>query len=301
MAGPRARKSIEEKIASGEHYDAQQMVKTLHRRLCSKGEWPAAADFCVESACRFSAVDHHELAADLGKDLVESYEASEVPPSDESLGRVEAIFGSIPPRRAVAPKYAFLHRALKWSAGSATNGHPRLHHLAAQSYWAEKEFGKCQAHFVYCGDGPSLANMVSEWRKSGYPNEKDLYSLRTLLILLSLNDLVTARTFWDAITAGAASPASAAARAAQNSQLPVPEPPVQCGTLLLAAGEARSHDFFRAVRSKYAIVLRRDHTFNKYLDEIEARVFGCQQPRAGLGALFEALLGGGGPAAPVET
>jgi len=314
-------RSIEEKIAAGEHYDAQQLVKTVHRRLCAKGECSSAADFCVQCARRFSTCGQHDLAADLGKDVVASYESSKAPTSDSNLKRIEKVLDGIPAHAAVVPKYALLQRALRWSAYLMPHGHPRLHRLAANSYWAEEEYGKCQAHLVYCGDGLALANFVQEWRLSGYPNEQHLFSLRTLFILLSLNDLVTARQFWDAVNwvrrrgsaASSSPPASRpAAPVATDASMPsavsstgaavgstdsrpyTPAPPVQCGSLLLAAAEAGNLSFFRTVRGKYALVIRRDATFDKYLDEIEVRVFATPAQRGGLGAIFEALLSGSG-------
>merc|ERR1711924_207917 len=139
---------------------------------------------------------------------------------------------------------------------------------------------------------------VGEWRKRGYPNERDLFSLRLLLILLSLNDLVTARAFWDAVNAGLQLPAPGAPSV--SDQAPIPELPVQCGTLLLCAAEqksvaaAKSLEFFRMVRAKYHLVIRRDPSFEKFLDEIEGKIFGAQVQRQGIGALFEMLLGGAG-------
>lgn len=379
-----ARRSIEEKIASGQYYDALQVVKTLHRRLSVKGKKSEAAQLCVENARRFNDTKQYELAVDLGKDLVSSLEASQASPSDENISQIEAVLVGIPPGAARIQKYALLNQALKWSTTCCSGGHPGLHRVGAMAYWAEKEFGKCQGHLVYCGDGPCLAQMVSEWREQGYPNERDLFALRTLLILLSLNDLTTARTFWESITESRPSfgseavptsasttsaPASSAREVAaapdSTSQLeqshvgsddvpeaspdsvssaeaealhqinllrtelreeliaamataeadqcmildpettpasqPVPSAPVPvvaCGTFLLAAAEANNLEFFRMVRGKYALVIRRDQSFDKYLNEIESHVFGAQAQRSGLGAMFEALMGGlgGGPA-----
>jgi len=293
----RARRIVEDKIQSGYYYDAQQVVKTVHRRLCAKGQEEAAADLCVESARRFSNAGQHELAADLGKDLVTMLVDSNRVPCEEDLARIEAIVKEMPPGAASAPKYILLQSALTWSSSACPGGHPRLHWLAAQCYWDDHEYGKCQAHLVYCGDGLALAQMVSEWRDRGYPGERELFALRTLLILLSLNDVKTARTFWDAISGV---PELRSTDAEGQPAVPAaPEPPVQCGVFLLASVESKNLAFFRSVRAKYTLVIRRDFTFDKYLDEIECRVFGATVQRTGLGALFDSLLGGlgSGPSA----
>merc|ERR1712151_1197871 len=88
--------------------------------------------------------------------------------------------------------------------------------------------------------------------------------------------------------------ASSSTSAPVESERAVPAPAEQCGGFLLAAVEAMNLDFFRVVRAKYTLVARRDATFDKYLDEIEARAFGERRQRGGLGAIFDALLGGGG-------
>merc|ERR1719420_1807403 len=86
-------------------------------------------------------------------------------------------------------------------------------------------------------------------------------------------------------------PSDASAAAAFTP--PVPEPPVQFGSFLLCAAEAQSLEFFREVKGKYALVTRRDPSFQKFLDEIEAKVFGIQAQKSGIGAIFDMLLGGG--------
>lgn len=280
-------RAIEERLAKGDFYDAQQMVKTAHRRMCAKSQYARAADECVSWAKQFCGVQQYELAVDLASDLVESFEASKAAPSEENLARVEAIYELLPPKVAVVSKYRVLHKAIAWS-GQGGIGHPRLHRLAARSYWAEEDFGKSQAHMVYCEDGPLLATLVRDWRQRGYPNEKDLFTLRVLMILLSLNDLSTASSFWREM----ASQDNCEAAAFFEASDPAPPPPLQCGAFLLAAAEEKSLEFFRAVRGKYALVLRRDPTFDAYLNEAELKVFGVRSQPGGLGDLFNALLGG---------
>lgn len=285
-------RSVDEKIDAGQYYDAQQMAKSLYRRLCAKAQHAEAGQLCVDLASRFSAVGEFELAANLGQDLVSSLEARQELPSDENLSQIEAIFQAIPSNAASSQKYALVYKALKWSSASCSSGHPRLHRIAALSHWADGNFGKCQGHYVYCGDGPGLAKMVREWRQKGYTIERDLFSLRVLLILLSLSDLVTARSFWDAVNEGEALDLRAMDVAENEAE--VPEPALQFGAFLLAAAESHSAKFFRIVRSKYTLVIRRDRTFDKYLDEIEAKVFGTRVQQNGIGALFDLLLGSGG-------
>jgi len=282
------RRAINAKIEAGDYYDAQQMVKTAFRRLGSKGQLAAALDFCVHSAGEMSNAGEHDLAADLGNDLVDSLVSAKEKPSSENLALIEKVMTKIPAHAAMVSKYRLLNSALKWSAGESSQGHPQLHRLAAESYLAEEEFGKSQNHLVYCGDGPALAALVRRWRQRGYPNEQDLFSLRVLLMLLALNDTMTARTFWNEMAGDVFSSGTLP----QETELP--EPVVQCGSFLLVAAEARSIDFFRAVRGKYALVLRRDSTFEKYLDEIESRLFGVQKQQGGLGAIFDMLMGSGG-------
>lgn len=276
--------SVEQSIASGNFYDAQQMVKMISRRMCAKGKVSEAADFCVESAKRLAACSQYELVAALGSDIVETYEATSAATSEDNISRVEVLVASIPPQLATVEKYRMLNKALAWSAKCTPHGHPRLHWIAAQSYRAEENFGRCQAHLVFCGDGPGLAEMVKEWRSKGYPNEKHLFSLRTLLMLLSLGDVMTARTFWLAVEGEQG--------AVSSTCHPIPEPPVQCGAFLLAAAEGKSLEFFRVVRAKYALVIRRDVSFDLLLDEIEASVFNERTKKSGLGGLLESLLQG---------
>jgi hypothetical protein len=296
------------------------MVKSAHQRLLAKGKDAEAVSLCVNAAQRLCQDGEFELAADLGKTLISHYEEQETCVSQSNLQSLESILEPMPPG---SPKYSLLQSALTWSASAASsspettkqprlsNGHPRLHELAAKTYWQGKEYGKSQAHYVYCGDGPGLAQMVLDWRKRGYPNEQGLFALRTLLILLYLNDLTTARSFWTAInsTCGdresgdslAQPPPSlygiSLAGSSSGEEVEHPDVVVQCGTFFLAAAEARNLEFFRTVRVKYFVTFRRDASLCKLLDEIEILVFGVTAQRGGLNAIFDALLsasGGGG-------
>lgn len=288
MASKHTAAAIERKIAAGEFYDAQQMVKSVYRRLCAKGLHDDATRLCVETAQRLCSVQQYDLAVDLGKDLVSMFKDESLPASDENVGCVESVLEGVPPYAASQPKFSLLKGALAWTKSSSSTpyGSPKLHKFAAKAYQSEKEYGHSQAHLVYCKDGPGLCSLVKEWREEGYPGELDLFSLRTLLILLVMNDLTTARSFWDSF---------------EYSVEPAPEPPVQCGIFLLAACEGKLLDFFRAVRAKYTLVFRRDPTFDSLLDSIEQEVFGMKQQATGIGALLESILNMGGNMGDCET
>jgi len=287
-----ARKAIEQKITTGDFYDAQQMVKTVYCRQVAKGQFDSAAELCLTSARQFSEAEQHELAADLGKDLVATLTLREEPVSDAMIARIEAIVKSIPASEATVMKYALLHKALHWSKQEYVRGHPRLHRLAAECHRADGNFGRCQGHFVFCEDGPAFAALVKEWRTHGYPNEADIFGLRSLLMLLTLSDMNTARSFWEALVGADVAPSGLATADQERESPPAPEPPVAAGSFVLAAAEAKDLAFFKAVRAKYFLVFRRDPTFEKYLDEIESKVFGIKVQKAGIGALFDALMGG---------
>merc|ERR1712216_233644 len=271
---------------------------TFCRRMRSRGKEEAAAEFCVSCASKLCASDQYELAIDLIKDLVDFYEEAGEEPNDVSLERIETVMGSIPAGKACIVRIDLLQRALKWSSEWHDCGHPRLHRLAARAYREDHAYGKSQGHLVYCQDGNELADLIQEWKLDGYPNEEHLFSLRALLILLSLNDLSTARSFWDRAAGSASIPQiqSAVEYAGNDDPTTPPTPALQCGCFLLAAAEAANLPFFRSVRAKYALVIRRDKSFDRFLDEIEVRVFGAQpQSQAGAGglaSLLGSLLGG---------
>eukprot|EP00811_Abedinium_folium_P008762 NODE_18099_length_910_cov_6.893997.p1 GENE.NODE_18099_length_910_cov_6.893997~~NODE_18099_length_910_cov_6.893997.p1 ORF type:complete len:171 (+),score=54.99 NODE_18099_length_910_cov_6.893997:333-845(+) len=124
-----------------------------------------------------------------------------------------------------------------------------------------------------------LEDARAQFVAEGSCEEEELFALRALLILMSLDDVATARDYWNKIAA----PQDAATVAAA----------LQCGSLLLAAAELRSLELWRCARTASAHVLRRDDSFERYLEEIEARIFGAAAPCTGLGALFKAFFSGG--------
>ncbi|CBZ55714.1 conserved hypothetical protein [Neospora caninum Liverpool] len=281
----RVRASVDRKIDSGDLYDAHQLVRTLFFRFMAKRESTQAVELCRVYGLRFAGLDQEALAVDLGMNMLTALEASRqaedgAPPSDEQLGQVIELFNACAAAggKKGVDKYKLINRALKWSRSPQSPfGHVRLHRAAAEAYWKEQRYGLCQGHLIYCRDPEALSQMVKEWQAAGYLSERPFFWLRLILILLCLRDTETAEKVlggsgenWD------------------SSEVPAP---LQLAYLLVCACKYKSGKLFDLLKQKYHLVLRRDETFAKYMDEIEKRTIGrIQRPSVGLASLFSSLM-----------
>ncbi|KFH05118.1 putative edge expressed protein [Toxoplasma gondii VAND] len=283
----RVQASVDRKIDNGDLYDAHQLVRTLFFRFMAKRETLQAVELCRLYGLRFAGLDQEALAVDLGMNMLTALEASgteeeETAPSEPQLDQIIELFNACAAAgdKKGVDKYKFINRALKWSrTPQAPFGHVRLHRAAADAYWKERRYGLCQGHLIYCRDPEALSQMLKEWQATGYLSERPFFWLRLVLVLLCLRDTETAEKLLDS--------------SGENwTSFEVPAP-LQLAYLLVCACKYKSGKLFDLLKQKYHLVLRRDPTFAKYMDEIEKRAIGrIQRPSTGLASLFSSLMAG---------
>eukprot|EP00920_Eleutheroschizon_duboscqi_P009228 GHVT01021091.1.p1 GENE.GHVT01021091.1~~GHVT01021091.1.p1 ORF type:complete len:350 (+),score=43.62 GHVT01021091.1:293-1342(+) len=150
----------------------------------------------------------------------------------------------------------------------------RLHRIAAHIYERDGNFGNAQGHLVFCGDGKALANLLLSWEPKGYPSEQGLFVVRTVLMVLSLEDVDTAAELLKHLQVDF-----------DDAELPAP---LQFAYLLVECCLACNWCMYNAVSNKYRLVIRRDPSFAKYIAEIELKIF-KKKPTTQTGGIFNLI------------
>uniref|UniRef100_A0A0G4GP14 Uncharacterized protein n=1 Tax=Chromera velia CCMP2878 TaxID=1169474 RepID=A0A0G4GP14_9ALVE len=291
----RLHRSIEKKLEENQPYDASQMVKTLYARACNKGSFHEAADMAFDFALKFAQKELYTIAADFGMMMVQAWENACT--SNASVGEIEmdgssaqsvqssraaffshedrrqkiqTVLSACPPKSS-KDKFKFVERAVKNSiSDEVPDGDPGLHKLAGEAYLSEEEYGKAQLHLVFCGDVQLLLALLAAWKAKCYASERDLLVLRLVLVLLSMKDVATA----DALV-----------REYADLDAPFVDPPLQFAYLLVEACKQQQVGFYKHIKTKYTLVLRRDPAFSECLAVIEAVCLGMEEQRGAGGGL----------------
>jgi hypothetical protein len=207
-------------LASGNVYEALQVIKALASRYAGREKDPrAACDLLVRGVERVMAFEQTPIASDLAEELVATLERGGLPVGDESVGWCERAAEQLPARSAA--RLALLTSALRWSsappgpaeapgttspearalARRAAKGSPRLHRLIANEYlpraWRDPAGSQSAAgasaerlalatkHLLWAQEPEALADACARWAVLGMRGEEDLFLARATLQLLA--------------------------------------------------------------------------------------------------------------------
>lgn len=184
------------KLEQHHDYDAYSMICTCVRRCLTYARHDEASLLCHTFGIELLKRERYDLCAELGCLMVEVYTEYDLPATQERAQCILELFDPAPPT-TVVERHRFIENALKWVvkvAGTESEYALRFHRAAGVNYQREKLFGKAQNHFIFCHDGELLGQLLVEWRKQGYPSERDLFVLRLVLLLLAKGDVQTAES-----------------------------------------------------------------------------------------------------------
>ncbi|KAF2076470.1 hypothetical protein CYY_002210 [Polysphondylium violaceum] len=276
--------SLESKFTEGNFYDLLQSYKALYFRFSSQKKYKETVNLLVSGTLNFLKYEQYSCAAELAKNLVETYKNFQTPYSNESKVNIVKIFKEFKGEDSRG-KVAFMRDAIDWSAkfGSDSKGSPEFHTLLANSLSKEHDFIDAQKHFIFSDSPQDFSLMLKSWSSEADEDEKDLFITRAIFGYLCVKNLKDANTLYqDSLT-----------------WLKEPNTPLlNFDRYLLLTLERDALPLFNILRQKYAIALKRDPQFSKYLDQI-ANVFykvpvQNSSPFSFLTDILGGLVGGGG-------
>jgi len=251
-------------IEDGNHYEAQQMYKTLYFRYIGQSKHEEAKKLLVDGSCNMLKFSHFNEGAELGLLVINIYKDTQAQVNSETLEPLIKIFQLFPDSsEARLAKESFMKAAIKWSSNNGSNeGHPTLHTLFAKSYQKQQDFGKAQFHFIRGSDPEEFSKMLIEWTQRAYSSEHDLFLARVVLQYLCLSNLRDANIIFENFV---------------KLSVSLPQTPlINFLRFLLLTLERDAYPLFDNLRQKYKPTLDRDPSFQQYLDHIAFSFFGVK-------------------------
>eukprot|EP00919_Chromeraceae_sp_WS-2016_P049470 GHVR01117182.1.p1 GENE.GHVR01117182.1~~GHVR01117182.1.p1 ORF type:complete len:290 (+),score=55.32 GHVR01117182.1:25-894(+) len=278
--------SVNKHIEGGHHYDAHQLIRTVYSRLCAKDQHDEAIKLCTKFGDIFALHEQYDLVAELGTKLVKALkdkynkneeELSYAVVNDEYSSRLLNIF-NLCPNKSVKEKFTFMNQALHISRSDRhPDGYIEFHLAIGKAYMGEENFGKASLHLVYCGDVSLLSTLLVQWRPYVYRSERDLLLLRLVLMLLSRGSIKDAKEL--------------VSIQCEDMDSTTTAPAHQLAYLITESCLYKDINFFNILKSKYALVLRRENSLNTLVSCVETKVLGVSEQQGGLFTMLTNLFG----------
>ncbi|KHN95792.1 putative protein family UPF0363 [Metarhizium album ARSEF 1941] len=288
---------LQQKIADGDYYEAQQQARVAASRYIKTKNWDAAIDTLFNVAQSLLKASQGGSGGDLCIMLVDVYKQAELAPDSASKGRLLTclrLFDGEEPTRK------------KWSSklGEYPAGDPELHHVAGSIYAEEHDTYEAERHLLLgTRDSPQLLfNMEYAWYKEGDAHLAPHFAGRAVLAYLLVGNVRAANTCYrlfvgaladDNPRLGVQDVSSASAHVRVFPSLPL----LNFLGLLLLAIQRAAPEVYKGLVSKYATHINETDAWAEPLEMIAEMYFGIAKPRQTnpLMDMMSGLFGGGGP------
>lgn len=272
-----------EKVASGQHYEAQQLYKAQQRRMVGRKKYKEALWLLVNGCNTMVEHKQYSCAVELGELFVGVLEAGAIP-VDEGVESLLLLLSKFPDGEDVSP---FVTRAITWSKGASpdrnAHGHPALNAVQANRAWQRKEYMKAANAFVWSCAPEQFSDMIVEWAKAGFKSERDLFIARAVLALLAEGNLKEANVVFQRTS-----------KALFSDNQKDFTPLMNFIRFLLLTCERDAFALFGQLTEKYAPSLARDSSFRQQLASVAEVFFGVKQQNPGnlLTSMMQSLFAG---------
>ncbi|KAK1247874.1 hypothetical protein MKX07_000762 [Trichoderma sp. CBMAI-0711] len=301
---------LQEKIAEGDYYEAQQQTRVAASRYIKVQNWPAAIDVLYSVAQSLLKAAQGGSGGDLCVMMVDVYKQAELRPDATSKGRLLTCLRLFDPAEPTRKK--FIAESMGWSSkfGEYPAGDPELHHVAGSLYAEEHETYEAERHLILgTKDSPEvLLKMEYAWYREGDAHLAPHFAARAILPYLLVGNVRAANTcyrlFISALTSdnpslGVQDVSSATCDARIFPSLPL----LNFLGLLLLAIQRGAPEVYKGLVSKYATQIDEAEAWAEPLEMIGEMYFGIAKPRQSnpLMDMMSGLFGGGGAAPPPQT
>jgi len=270
---------LQQTVAEGNFYEAQQMYKTLYFRYYSTKRILEAKGMLTSGALVMLQHSQTTCATELARLLLNIYNEQHTKVTKESLEPIVNITAAYP--IGDQGKISLLKNAIKWSITEGNNkqGDSTLYALLARSYAEVRDYAAAQKCYIKSNEPQEFSVMLVKWISEGYSSESDLFLGRAVFQYLSLSNLRDANILF----------------AETSKHIKGNTPLMNFVRFLLLTLEYNAYPLFEILLQKYLLSLTRDPSFLQYLDHI-AQVFYGMKPRSsstttgGFGNFFSDML-----------
>ncbi|PHH65003.1 hypothetical protein CDD81_3640 [Ophiocordyceps australis] len=296
---------LQDKIAAGDYYEAQQQTRVAASRHIKTRNWAAAIDILSSVAQSLLRAGQGGSGGDLCIMLVDVYRQAELKADAEAKGRLLTclrLFDSDEPTRR-----KFINEMMSWSAkfGEYPAGDAELHHVAGSLYAQEHEPYEAERHLLLGTKDSAevLAKMEYAWYKENEAHTAPQFAARAVLPHLLTGNLRAANTCYRLFTSALSNDNAGlnvqdVASAHCDMRVFPSLPLLNFIGLLLLSIERPVPDMFKKLVAKYAVEIEEAERWTEALEMIAEMYFGIQKPRQSnpLMDMMSGFFGGGGAA-----
>ncbi|CEJ80970.1 Putative Golgi to ER traffic protein 4 [[Torrubiella] hemipterigena] len=293
---------LQEKIADGDYYEAQQQTRVAASRYIKTQNWPAAIDILASVSQSLLKAGQGGSGGDLCLMLVDVYKQAELKPDSTAKGRLLTclrLFSAEEPTRK-----RFITEMMAWSSqfGEYPAGDPEMHHVAGSIYAEEHDTYEAERHLILgTRDSPDiLFKMEYAWYKESEAHTAPLYAGRAVLPYLLVGNVSAANSCYRAFTSALNTDnASLGVQDVSTSQSDIrvfPSLPLLnfLGLLLLAI-QRGAPEVYKGLLSRYATQINENDSWLEPLEMIGEMYFNIARPRQSnpLMDMMNGFFGGG--------
>ncbi|ODA84065.1 hypothetical protein RJ55_02583 [Drechmeria coniospora] len=300
---------LQERIADGDYYEAQQQTRVAASRHIKTQNWPAAIDILSLVAQSLLKAGQGGSGGDLCIMMVDVYKQAELKPDPVAKGRLLTCLRLFKAEEPTRKK--FIVEMMGWSAkfGEYPAGDPELHHVAGSLYADEHETYEAERHLLLGTKDSAkvLLDMEYAWYREGDAHLAPHFAARAILPYLLVGNVRAAngcyRLFASALSGdntglGVQDVSSASSDIRIFPSLPL----LNFLGLLLLAIRRGAPEVYRGLVAKYATQLGEVDAWAEPLEMIAEMYFDIAKPRQSnplmdmMNGFFGGGGGGGGPA-----
>ncbi|KAF7458526.1 hypothetical protein HWI79_990 [Cryptosporidium felis] len=262
---------VRTRLERGDSYDAYQLLVSRLSRFSPK----ESVEFGLEKSKYFDEFGFNEVACHVCSSMIKKAREEKMRIQFNQFNSIMYVLGS---GSFCNEKGKLLNDTLLWCKDHENDNNEyiyKLHVWASNYYFAHQNFSKAQLYVILTENPELFANILFEWSKKGYKSERDFFLLRAVLILLSLNKTEFAHDLFDRYL----QLLNESSSSTLNSV--IPSAPIQLSFFIISACELPDKKvamhFFDMIKNKYALIIRRDPSFNQILDKIDRIHFNRQK------------------------
>uniref|UniRef100_A0A0E0BXJ6 Golgi to ER traffic protein 4 homolog n=2 Tax=Oryza TaxID=4527 RepID=A0A0E0BXJ6_9ORYZ len=289
---------LENMVAEGNYYEAQQMYKSTGARYIAAQKYLEALDILQSGALVQLKHGQVTCGGELAIMFVDTLVKAALPYNEETFDRIRKMYDAFP--RISVPHFlgddydddgqklseaisaakvrsescsSFLRAAIRAEILCLFNCYSLMPlwfaKVRVDCRWMQ-DMTKVSSHFVRGNDPKKFASMLANFMGKCYPGEDDTAIARGVLMYLSQGNLRDANLLMDELK-----------DQLKSADLEIPKTDlIQFIKYLLPTLERDAYPLFRTLRQKYKTSTDRDPVFEELLDEIAAKFYGIRSQSA---------------------
>jgi len=184
-------KKLRALFEKGDFYEAEQLLKTFHKRLNAKKEYADSRKLLIEGANLLFDNNKGQAGVSVCDDLLDTLKLEGIIPCEETVNILIELFLKIPDNVPLAIVNKFLKSFIDWLKDSESSDEimKSVNGTSADFFKDRNEFTVSSKYYLRHGDRVSEhAALIRRWSSASTPEERDYFICRVLLQYLCLGN-----------------------------------------------------------------------------------------------------------------